>query len=150
MKKVVSHIKICRMMKRIIFFTMLFLCVFSFGQVEERLIDSVLVEKTGKTYQEYLLHFQKAEKEYEIEKNRIFKIWEQRKDKKNQLIPDIPNVKYDNEEFPFVGIINQISGVRVPLYKISKKEFVFSKIKKVEAIPTTYEGNQKFFIIRVE
>ncbi|GJQ04852.1 hypothetical protein CAPN009_12670 [Capnocytophaga canimorsus] len=131
---------------------MFFFYAFCFGQTKEsRLIDSILVVNTGKTYKEYLAHFQKAEKEYEIEKNRIFRNWDQRKDKSNQLIPSVPNIKYNNENFPFVGFINKNSDVRVPLYEISKIQFSFSKIRIVEVIPTNYgKNNEMFFIVTVE
>lgn len=134
-------------MKIFLFFISILFSINSIGQrKEEKIIDSILVKYTGKTYQEYLFHFQKAEKEYEIEKNRIFRNWELQKNKKNQLVPSVPNVRYDTEEFPMVGIINKKTGVSILLKDFYKVYFDY--VKQVEILPVHH--NEKLYIVRVE
>lgn len=137
-----------------LFVLLILFCVNGFGQNKEEIMnDSVLVATTGKTYQEYLLHFQKAEKDNEKLKNKIFKEWRERKDKTQVLHPAVLNVRYSTAEFPLVIIIAK--GKFSSLNDFS--DVSFSKIKKIshlgkEGGAALYgtQGQYGVYIIEVE
>ena len=82
-------------MKKILFFILVLFCGNVFGQTkQERLIDSILISNTTKTYQEYLSHFEKIDKEHNTLLNTIRKNVKESNQDKNRTLPTVPNKKY--------------------------------------------------------
>lgn len=139
-------------MKETIFTYMLFLSLSCFGQTkQEQLIDSVLVANTTKTYQEYLAHFKKVDKEYKNVLNKLQK--NSKKEGDIRTFPTIPNKKYSSKEFPIVEIHNRSKSNNLKNFK----ELSFTKIKKVSFLENPRatalygsQGQYGVYIIEVE
>ena len=141
-------------MKKILFFILVLFCGNVFGQTkQERLIDSILISNTTKTYQEYLSHFEKIDKEHNTLLNTIRKNVKESNQDKNRTLPTVPNKKYTSKEFPMIQIHKGKESKDLRNFSI----LAFEKIKKVSFLEnpraTALYGSQGEFgvyIIEVE
>lgn len=115
-------------MKRIVIFSFLLLSLAGFSQTEtEKMIDSVLVKKVGKTYKQYLLHFQEIDAEYKATTDKIRQQVQEKGNGRKTTKPTFPSKMYATEMYPLVVLYK--GKKRYSLQNFSKTSFV--AVKKV-------------------
>lgn len=126
-------------MRKILFFILVLFCVHTFAQTKQKqLIDSVLVANIGKTYSEYLAHFEKIDKEHNALLDTIRKNVKENSHNKNRTLPTVPNKKHSSKEFPMVQIYKGEESEDLRNLSV----LAFKKIKKV-----SFLGNPKATVL---
>lgn len=118
-------------MKKKYLFILILFCTKGFGQ--EKIIDSVLVKNIGRTYREYLAHFEKVDTEYQAEISKIREAIQKNNYNEKSTLPTFPNKIETSEEFPLVILTKGKKEYNL----IDLDKFILDK-KKLKRVKNVY------------